>query len=96
MDRGCRCAEDCPERDAHEAAVNSANEYGKVVKGKYQVILTPEDADELRSDAYHYASSGVSVYGQELMGLVSSARATLKALDAGTPTFIEKCVEVFA
>ena len=44
------------------------------------VSLDPRDLADLYSDARHYASSGVSVYGWDLAGLVSSARATVKAL----------------
>lgn len=44
------------------------------------VSLDPRDLHDLYSDARHYATSGVATYGRDLIGLVSSARATVKAL----------------
>lgn len=44
------------------------------------VSLDRRDLDDLYSDAYHYMSSGISTYGREMIGVVSSARATVKAL----------------
>jgi len=48
-------------------------------KNKVTVLLHEDDIWDLASDAYHYASSGPSVY-EGMIGLCSSARATLLAL----------------
>ena len=73
LDR-CPCAEDCPDQETHHA--------GRVVKMSrtYRVTLTATDANELYSDASYYIAVGFAL-DPELLGLVSSARATLKRLD---------------
>lgn len=73
VDRACRCDEHCPDRDTHEE-----EGYGTLLKGRYQVTLTPLDRQELFSDAWHYWTSGTAVYGPEAIGLIASARATAK------------------
>lgn len=55
-------------------------------KGKrLTVSLDDRDLLDLFSDARHYASSGVSVYGREMIGLIASARATVAALNEQVP-----------
>jgi hypothetical protein len=44
------------------------------------VDLTPDELAELRSDAVHY-SNAVRDMGSDFIGLQSSARATVRALD---------------
>jgi hypothetical protein len=75
VDRGCRCDHACPDQEAHEATG-----YGEKVRGGYRVTLTDLDAAELLSDARHYAEMGVASYGQEALGLISSARAIVRRL----------------
>jgi hypothetical protein len=83
VERACRCAEDCPERrGAHEG------DYGfKTTKG-YLVKLTALDASELRSDALYYSDVVRWTGAPEHLGLQSSARATVKRLDAYLTTFV--------
>lgn len=58
----------------------------RTLASKVEVELDQASYDELMSDADHYAQSGVQVYGQDLFGLVMSAKATCKALaKAGRP-----------
>jgi hypothetical protein len=76
VDRGCRCHERCPDRDAHEAEPMVST------SRHYVVDLTPMDVAELVSDAEHYAT-GMDWLPREFIGLVSSARATLKAVERG-------------
>lgn len=53
----------------------------KLVGNKIRANLTKEDIDELKSRAQYYIDMGTAELGQESLGLVSSARATLKALE---------------
>lgn len=54
--------------------------------GLYLVEMDGDGWSDLESDADYYVSMGVSELGREYMGLVSSARATLKRLrDQGPP-----------
>lgn len=46
------------------------------------VRLTPDQLSELESDAEFYADMGVSEFGWEYAGLISSARATVKRIKA--------------
>jgi hypothetical protein len=45
-----------------------------------RVELCPVDIAELLSDARHYVDGGTQTYGAEMIGLISSARATVKRL----------------
>ncbi len=77
LDRGCRCADACPDRDAH-----IAGQYDTAVsKAGHRVTLSAVDANELASDARHY--SDYTTWGDSSgIGLQSSARATVRRLDA--------------
>ena len=44
------------------------------------ISMTDEQASELLADAKFYVSMGVSEFGPEYLGLISSARATVKSL----------------
>jgi hypothetical protein len=75
VDRGCRCAESCPDKAEHE----TESTYGETVGRKYRVALTDLDAAELLSDARFY-SDAVRMMGPDYFGVQSSARATVKVL----------------
>lgn len=75
VDRGCRCDERCPSREAHDA-----EGYGTRTSRGWRVELSDLDRDELLSDARHYVEMGTASYGPEMIGLISSARATLRRL----------------
>lgn len=76
LDRGRRCHERCPDQAAHQA-----EGLGVRTRKGYRVELTELDLAELESDARHYAESGIATYGQDLMGLVASARGTLRRIE---------------
>jgi hypothetical protein len=44
------------------------------------VSMTQQERDELLSDAEFYVDQGTQVFGREMMGMIASARATIKAL----------------
>lgn len=52
------------------------------LKNGMAVLLTAEQLDELESDADFYAEMGVSEFGWDYAGVVSSARATIKRIRA--------------
>ena len=52
----------------------------KETKRHYHVELDPAEFAELLSDSTHYAWLGTAELGQESLGLVASARATVAAL----------------
>jgi hypothetical protein len=65
--------------------VGRANEGGVIVKEtktQLTVEITEPAFDDLRSDARHYAQSGVGVYGIDFIGVIRSAQATWKRLNA--------------
>lgn len=53
----------------------------KATKAGYTLDLTPEEFSELLSDARYYAEQGCEVFGWEYRGLISSAKATVKAME---------------
>ena len=53
---------------------------GAAAGSKVRVWLRPCDRAELLSDARHYATSGTADFGADFLGVVSSARATVRAL----------------
>jgi hypothetical protein len=73
LDRDCRCHEDCPDKDTHQADTGQPTSKG------YRVVLTDLDKAELLSDADYY-SDAVQMMGSEYIGLQASARATVKRL----------------
>ncbi len=77
LERACRCADECPDRDAHQASQYDF----PMVSGRYRVTLSALDANELFSDARHY--SDYTTWGDYSgIGLQSSARATVRRLTA--------------
>lgn len=66
----------------HEDRDLPAGQVIRETKAHLYVALDAPAFDDLWSDADHYASSGTATYGPESLGLISSARATLKALKA--------------
>ena len=49
----------------------------------YIVLLDDAAYYDLQSDADYYVDGGVAEFGPDYLGLISSARATLKALTRG-------------
>jgi len=72
--------------DDHVSRELPAGSVVKVLAKKYDVALDAAEYDELLSDARFYVGEGVGVFGAEYVGLIASARATVKALvAAGSP-----------
>jgi hypothetical protein len=80
VDRGCRCAETCPDRDRHENEGDGYAFAGRETRDAYFVPLTDADAAELLSDARHY-SDATQWMGPDAIGLQSSARATVRGIE---------------
>ena len=68
--------------DDHVSRELPAGSVVKVLAKKYDVALDAAEYDELLSDARFYVGEGVGVFGAEYVGLIASARATVKALVA--------------
>lgn len=79
IERACRCAESCPDREIH----SEEDTYGVLTSKGYRVELNEVDLAELISDARHY--SNVTQWSSpENIGLQSSARATVRRLTKPT------------
>ncbi len=78
LERACRCAEDCPDQEAHAATQHDI----PMVSGRYRVTLSALDANELMSDARHYSDYASWGGDSSGIGLQSSARATVTRLAA--------------
>jgi len=66
---------DHADRDLPSGRIVSETSKGLVVE------LDPEAFKDLLSDAQFYVDMGVGAFGPEFLGLISSARATIKALE---------------
>ena len=66
--------------DDHVARMLPAGVVVKETKRHYLVELDEAEFAELLSDSSHYAWLGTAELGQESLGLVASARATVAAL----------------
>jgi hypothetical protein len=79
VERGCRCSELCPDRDAHEAAGEGYAFDGRETSKHFILSLSDLDAAELLSDSEHYTDA-VRSMGPDFLGLQSSAKATVRAI----------------
>lgn len=72
--------EDHARRDLIERGLDACTV--KVLKSGYVLDLTEAEFDELLDDARYYSGEGCRVFGFEMAGLISSARATVRAMEA--------------
>jgi hypothetical protein len=53
----------------------------RMTRTHYVLELDAAALLELRDDAFHYVDGGTETFGQWALGLISSARATMAAID---------------
>src|SRR5690606_29948562 len=75
--------------DDHVARDLPAGKQLRTLAREYEVELTKAEYDELLGDARHYADPDAGFDERGMLGLKSSARATVKRLEAAQPVASE-------